>query len=148
MLPKHFADNVYLPLNGSHPIYQVDTASRPEEAVAAYRSFEGALDQLARPIAIICKSANRSSAVLAAYTVSLPQKPVLPNSRLLTHTYPLVHFQAVKRNFTTEQAEAYSKENGQHTCLVSNQSFSILPFSRSFSLQGSNTSAARAWLRG
>jgi len=69
VLPKHFADNVYLRLNGSDPIYQVDTASRPDEAVAAYKSFEAALDQLARPVAIICKSATRASAVLAAYTV-------------------------------------------------------------------------------
>lgn len=67
MLPKYFAASACLQLNSAHPVYQPDTASRPDEAIAVFKEFKAALDSLSRPVAIICKTATRASAVYAAY---------------------------------------------------------------------------------
>ena len=67
MLPKYFPASACLQLNSAHPVYQPDTASRPDEAIAVFKEFKAALDGLSRPVAIICKTATRASAVYAAY---------------------------------------------------------------------------------
>eukprot|EP01032_Pedospumella_encystans_P012691 gene12690-14664_t len=85
VLPKYFAASACLQLNSAHPVYQPDTASRPDEAIAAFKEFKAALDSLSRPVAIICKTATRASAVYAAYEL------------------------AVKRNLTKEQTAELSK---------------------------------------
>jgi protein tyrosine phosphatase (PTP) superfamily phosphohydrolase (DUF442 family) len=81
------ADSVECPLDACHSAYQADVASNPNVAILAYKRFEAAIDSLPAPIAIVCKSATRASAVLAAY-------------------------KGVTGKMTVEQVEEYAKANG------------------------------------
>ncbi len=56
------------PLDPNAPEYQVGNTNA-HAAILAYKRFEDALDNLPSPTAVICKTANRASAVLAAYKV-------------------------------------------------------------------------------
>ena len=69
---KHAAVNI--PLISDLPPYTVsDPTSTPLSvevvSVIAYKKFEAALDAMARPTAIVCKTSGRASLVLAAYLV-------------------------------------------------------------------------------
>jgi DNA-binding LacI/PurR family transcriptional regulator len=56
------------PLDPNAVEYQVGNTNA-HAAILAYKRFEDALDNLPSPTAVICKTANRASAVLAAYKV-------------------------------------------------------------------------------
>ena len=57
------------PLDPSLPEFQAGNTNTHIAAVA-YKRFEEAMDSLPTPMAVICKTANRASAVLAAYKVN------------------------------------------------------------------------------
>lgn len=65
-----FKKAVVCPLDPNRPEYQAGN-DNAEIAIKAYREFEEALDSLPAPTAVVCKTANRASAVLAAYKVLL-----------------------------------------------------------------------------
>ena len=65
-----FKKAIVCPLDPNRPEYQAGN-DNAEIAIKAYREFEEALDSLPAPTAVVCKTANRASAVLAAYKVLL-----------------------------------------------------------------------------
>lgn len=67
-MQSQFAKALSCPFDPSNPEFQVGNTDI-HRAVLAYKRFEDALDSLPTPTAIMCKSANRASAVLAAYKV-------------------------------------------------------------------------------
>lgn len=64
-----FPHSIHIPLVSSSPEYQSAGAGDDysHAAVLSYKRFEWALESLPTPTAIICKSANRASAVFAAF---------------------------------------------------------------------------------
>jgi hypothetical protein len=67
-LERVFKKSITCPLDPSAVEYQVGNTNI-HATILAYKRFEDALDNLPSPTAIICKSATRASAVLAAYKV-------------------------------------------------------------------------------
>jgi protein tyrosine phosphatase (PTP) superfamily phosphohydrolase (DUF442 family) len=67
MISKHIS------LNSSDPEYNVTQSNVPIfpwQSLLAYKKFEEAIDSMPKPLLIACRSANRASAVFAAYKVS------------------------------------------------------------------------------
>lgn len=64
-----FPHSIHIPLVASSPEYQSTGVGDDyfHAAVLSYKRYEYALDSLPTPTAIICKSANRASAVFAAF---------------------------------------------------------------------------------
>jgi len=62
-----FPHSIHIPLVAASPEYQSSVEDNADAAVLSYKRFEFALKSLPTPTAIICKSANRASAVFAAF---------------------------------------------------------------------------------
>lgn len=78
---------IHVALNPSAPAFQVDCD--PIKAVEMYTEFEKALDSLARPTVIICKSARRAGLVYAAYKVNNNSNHTLIYKLLRDHAHLL-----------------------------------------------------------
>lgn len=63
---EHFKYYSHVPFISTLPEYQVQN-NDIMKAILAYKNFEYALDHLQTPIAIVCKSSNRASAIYAAF---------------------------------------------------------------------------------
>ena len=62
-----FKNSIQVPFDPSSPQFQTGGGKSPYEALLQFNAFQSAIDSMPKPLIIICKSARRAGAVLAAY---------------------------------------------------------------------------------
>ena len=65
-IKENFKYSVHVPLNPNLSEYQIQNNDKMK-AILAYKNFEYGLENLQPPVVIVCKSANRASAIYAAF---------------------------------------------------------------------------------